>query len=372
MARAAALLVALALAGCPSASETAGDPEPTPEAAVYSVSVAEARTERVVDPVTVTGVVSPRREVTVLAEGSGRVTDLPTRLGQSVARGTTLVQLDPTVARAQLAQARATAAQAAAALELARAENARVQALHAQGATTDSAKDGSDIQVRTAEAQVQAADASVTLAEKALSDTTLRAPFSGTLSGVHLELGAVIAPGTPSFGLVDLSEVVVEAGISGREVPLVSEGQPVLVRVPSLGERTFEGAVLAVAPSSDPRTRTWPVEVSIPNADGALRGGMVARVEIVVGERQGVLVPDGAVVESPEGDRVFVITGTTAQEREISLGRSSGGKVELRTGVEPGELVAVLGSQRLSNGATVSIYDMGEPAAKATLPSTAE
>lgn len=364
-ARRAPLLLVLLL-GCPAAS-TSEDP-PTPAAAVFSVSTAEARADTVVDPVIVTGVVEPRRDVTVLSEGSGRVLELPARLGQTVAKGQVLARLDAVIAQARLDQAEAQAEQAAAALELTETDAARTADLHAQGATTDRDKDASAIQLRSAKAQLQAAQASVTLARRAVEDTAIRAPFAGAVSGVHLEVGAVIAPGTPAFGLVDLSEGLVSAGISGREVPLVEEGQPVLVRVPSLGERTFEGSVRAVAPASNPQTRTWPVEVAIPNPDGELRGGMVARVEIVVGERQGVLVPDGAIVEGTQGAKLFVVQGDVAVQRAVSLGRSADGEVEVRTGVSAGELVAVLGSQRLSDGASVSVYDMGEPAATGLPP----
>ena len=356
-ARALALLAALALLpGCPTAADEPVTPAPAP---VISVSTAAATTSRIVDPVIVTGVVGPRREVMVMAEGSGRVISMPARLGLTVPRGAVLAQLNADVADARLDQALAQAEQAAAGLELAQADNARARSLHSQGATTDRDRDTSNIQVRTAQAQLQAAEAAVKLGKRSLADATLRAPFAGEISDVRLELGAVIGPGTPAFGLVDLSEVLVSAGVSGREVPLVAEGQAVVVRVPSLGERAFDGTVRAVSPASDPRTRTWAVQVRIPNEDRALRGGMVARVEIVVGERQGVLVPDGAVLEGVDGPELFVVQGDIARARAVTLGRASQGSVEVRTGVEAGELVAVLGSQHLSDGAKVSVYALG-------------
>ncbi len=363
-ARALLLLALLALPGCPTASAPAAE-EPI-ESPTISVSAATARDGRIVDPVTVTGVVGPRREVVVMAEGSGRVTQLPARLGDRVSSGDVLARLAADVPEARLDQALAQAAQAAAALELAVSDNERAHSLHVQGASTDRDLVASDISVRTARAQLQASDAAVKLARRGVADTTLRAPFDGSISSVSIELGAVIAPGTPAFGLVDLSEAVVSAGVSGREVSLVEPGQPVLVRVPSLGERAFEGTVGAVSPSSDPRTRTWGVEVRIPNDDRALRGGMVARVEIVVGERTGVLVPDGAVVEGTDGPRAYVLVDGLAQVRDLSLGRSTDGLVEVRSGIEAGEQVAVLGSQRLSDGAPVSIYALGGPPSEDT------
>lgn len=359
-------LASFLLVGCPAASP---EEEPTPApVAVVSVSAEAARFARIVDPVIVTGIIGPKREVTVMAEGSGRVVALPGRLGLPVSKSAVLARLDTGIVDPQLDQALAQADQAAAGLELAQAENSRAIELHEQGASTDRDRDHASIQTRTQQSQLQAAEAAVKLARRAVSDATIRAPFGGELSSVHIELGAVIAPGTPAFGLVDLSEALVSAGISGREVPLVKEGQSVVVRVPSLGERTFEGTVSAVSPSSDPRTRTWAVEVRIPNDDRALRGGMVARVEIVVGEREGVLVPGGAVVESTEGPRVFVLVDKLAEERAVTLGRATGGDIEVRTGVEAGEMVAVLGSQRLSDGAHIDVYEFGGAKTTDVLP----
>lgn len=349
-----ALLIGLLLAGCPSADEAAED-----EAVerVVSISASTAATDVVVDPVIVTGVVKPKREVVIAAEGSGRVIDLPAALGRRVARGEELARLDSAVQRAQLDQARAQADQAAAGLELAEAELARVQELHGQGASTDRDLEAASIQVRTSRAQHTAAAAAVRLAERAVSDTTLRAPFAGTISMVRLELGALVGPGTAAFGLVDLSETKIGLGVAGREVPLLQEGQPARVRIPSLGEQGFEGRLTAISPTTDPRSRTWPVEVTVPNPAGVLRAGMVARVQIVVGERQAVVVPEGAVVEG-DTPRVFVVEGDLAVERRVDLGRSADGRVEVRSGVQAGEQVAVLGSQHLSDGVKVSIYAM--------------
>jgi len=345
------------LFGC---SQGAGEEEPTLiPPAIISVSAEAARSASIVDPVIVTGLVKPTREVTVVAEGSGRVVALPGRLGLPVSKSAVLARLDAGVANARLDQALAQADQAAAGLEFAQLEHSRILELHAQGASTERAMDNASVQTRTQQGQLEAAEATVQLARRAVADATIRAPFGGEISSVHTELGAVIGPGTPAFDLVDLSEAVVTAGVSGREVPQVNEGQRVLVRVPSLGERSFHGTVSAVSPSSSPRTRTWAVEVGIPNEDRALRGGMVARVEIVVGERDGVLVPDGAVVESSEGPLVFVLVNNRAEERRVTLGRSTEGDVEVRSGVEAEEVVAVLGSQRLSDGAHIAIYELG-------------
>ena len=347
--------------GCPSAAEIAA-----PEVErVVSISAAAAVTATVIDPVIVTGVVKPVRSVVIASEGSGRVVDLPARLGLVVTKGEALARLDSGVQTARLDQARAQADQGAAALELAEAEHRRAQELHDQGAATDRDLQAAGIQVRTARAQDTSAKAAVRLAERAVTDATIRAPFAGTISMTQLELGALVGPGTPAFGLVDLSEVRVGLGVAGREIPLLAAGQGARVRVPSLGEAGFDGRVTAISPTTDPRTHTWPVEVTVLNPTGVLRAGMVARVQIVVGERSAVVVPEGAVIEG-DRPRVFVIEDDVAVERQVVLGRSQRGRVEILDGVQPGDIVSVLGSQHLSDGVSVSVYAMPDADAGAS------
>ncbi len=349
--------------GCPPAEES----EDAPVERVVSISVATATAQTVFDPVVATGVVKPLREVVISAEGSGRVVDLPAQLGRRVARGEELARLDSGIQRAQLDQAKAQADQASAGVELAETELGRVEELHSQGASTDRDLQGATIQARTARAQLTAAEASVRLAERALANATIRAPFAGTISMVRLELGALVGPGTPSFGLVDLSDAKIGLGIAGREVSLLAEGQSASVRIPSLGERGYQGRVSAISPTTDPRTHTWPVDVTVPNPSGELRSGMVARVQIVVGERTGVVVPEGAVQEGDE-PRLFVIEENLAVKRLVTLGRSADGDVEIRDGLQAGEQVAVLGSQHLSDGVKVSIYEMPDDGAGTLIP----
>lgn len=360
--------IGLLLPGCPDVEEAE---EPLVER-VVPVSVGTATSKTVVDPVVVTGIVKPLREVVIAAEGSGRVVDLPAQLGRRVARGEELARLDSGVQRAHLDQARAQADQAAAGLELAEAELGRAEGMHQQGASTDRDLQAVTIQVRTARAQLNAAEASVRLAERALADTAIHAPFGGTISVVRIELGALVGPGTPAFGLVDLSSAKIGLGIAGREVSLLAEGQSAAAQIPSLGERGFVGQVTAISPTTDVRTHTWPVEVTVPNPDGELRAGMVARVQIVVGERAGVVVPEGAVVEG-DAPVVFVIEGDVAVARLVDLGRSADGEVEILTGVLAGEQVAVLGSQHLSDGVKVSVYAMPDgDAGSSVLPAAQE
>jgi membrane fusion protein (multidrug efflux system) len=356
------LLLSLVVACAPPAPPAG---EATPADRAIPVATELVREGTVADPVQVTGTVVPSREAMISAEGAGRVLAVEAGLGDDVARGAVLARLDATIAEAQLDQARANLRAGAARLDLARSGLARADELLAEGATSHSARFSSSIDVESAEAGVDAAKAGVTLAERAVSDARIRAPWAGTVAAVALDEGALIGPGTPAFKLVALDPLRVEAGVPARDVGLVQPGQIVRLTFPAEPGPPREGVVARVGPEADPRSRTFPVEIEVPNPDRTLRSGMVARAEIVVGERQGVtLVPEGAVVAT-DPPAVYAIADGRARRVEVQLGRAWQGFVEVSGGVAPGESVATLGRQHLSDGCRVTDYDLAPAAEEA-------
>lgn len=352
------LLVLLLLAACESPAPEAE--EATPEERIVPVAVAPARTGLVADPVLGTGTIVPSRAVVVSAEGSGRVLKVSVKLGDRVERGQIIARLDAEIQGAQLEQARANQRAAAAMQALAQARANRADTLLPQGATTPSEQFAASQDLAAATAQADGAAAAVTLAERAAADAAVRAPYGGRVAQVMLDEGALIGPGTPAFRLVDLDPITVRLGVPARDVALVRAGQPATVEVTSLPGERYLGEVSHVGPEADASSRTYPVEINLPNPDGALRSGMVARVEVIVGEREGaVLVPESAIVaERPP--IMFVVQDGVAQRREVTLGRIADGEVEVRAGVAAGEQVATLGRQHLSDGTRVSVYTLGD------------
>jgi membrane fusion protein (multidrug efflux system) len=351
--------VASVLVGCPSGGEGEATPQ---EERIYSVAVEVADAGIVVDPVQVTGTIHPRRDVVIAAEGSGRVIDVSVALGDRVEKGTVLARLDSGVQRAQLDNARAGLRRSKALLALSEAGFKRSQALIEGAATTTSQHFAAGIDVESANAGVDAARAQLSLAERVLADAAIRAPFTGTIAALHIELGALVGAGTPAFRLVDLTRVVVSVGIPAREISRVEIGQPVAIHVPAIAMDVDGGTVTHIGPEPDPRTRSYPAEIEVDNAAGRLRSGMVARVDIVVAERAAVLVPEDAVVDD-DPPHVFVIEDGIAHKHDVVLGRLVNGRYEARSGVKRGDRVATYGKQHLSDGVSVEPYDLPEATA---------
>jgi len=351
------LLCLVLLTACnpssPEEAKAAIDSEPA-----IPVATQTARLGPVRSTVGLTGTLSALHEVVITAEGAGRVVALGTVLGQQVEQGQALAHLEDIVERAQAAQAEAQLRQSEASLGLAAADFARNDRLHSQGAVSELQHEQARVREETASAAAAAARAGLQLAQQSLRNTVIRAPFTGTVASVQLELGALVAPGTPAFQLVAIEKIKVDGGVPAREVGMLQSDQQVRVTVPTLGGETFEGTLAHVGPAPDPRTRTYPIEVHVDNVEGRLRPGMVARLEVIIGQRDdAVLVPETAVIEGEERV-VFVVEGDVARKRTVTLGQSDEGTVEVREGIAAGETVVTLGRQHLSDGSLIQRYEL--------------
>jgi Cu(I)/Ag(I) efflux system membrane fusion protein len=153
--------------------------------------------------------------------------------------------------------------------------------------------------------------------------------------------GQRVMPGDVLFRLADHSVVWAMVDVAERDLAAVAEGQPVVVRVRSLPERTFPGTVALVFPHLNPATRTVRMRIELPNDDHALRPDMYAEAEIDTGTGKPILaVPDSAVIDSGARQVVVVDRGEGRFEpRPVKLGRRGAGYVEIRDGVKDGESV---------------------------------
>lgn len=335
-----ALGVAAGAAAC--SGDARADAPDASAATPVRVQPAEHDTGRAV--IRAGGVTEPRATADLAFQAPGRVVAVTVDEGTRVARGQLLAAVDPTDYR--LAYAQAELARARQANELARANQ-----LRGSGAIAPNDFDQRDTDARQA---AVARD----LAAKRLADTRLVAPFAGMIARKAVEVGATAGTGATVLTLVDLTEVEVRVGVSEGDVGQVRIGQPAVVDVPALG-RSFGGRVAHVGVVADPASRTYAVKVALPNAAGALRGGMVATVLLPTGRaRDAVVVPAAAVARDPDGvTRVFVYAPAERRvhARRVEVGAARGAGVEIARGLAAGEPVVVAGQQHLRDGAAVAV-----------------
>jgi multidrug efflux pump subunit AcrA (membrane-fusion protein) len=211
--------------------------------------------------------------------------------------------------------------------------------------------------LRRQEAEWQGALAEEELAHLSLEDHLIRAPFSGLIDQVHVEVGAWVKKGGPVLDLVDASKLDVVALVPEDRIHQVPLGTQTSCDFPSVeGAITLTGTVASLGPRADLQGRTVPVLVRIENPTGRIRAGMSARVKIPLETpRERILVPKDAVLRSSHGPpRVVLVVDGKAQPREVELGISWGPWLEVVKGLKLGDVTVVRGNERLRPGQEVS------------------
>ncbi len=210
--------------------------------------------------------------------------------------------------------------------------------------------------IRAAEANVEAARAQISIAEQAIVDTVIRAPFSGFISERHVAVGEFVSTATFIATLLRTNPIKIQIQIAEADVPNVMIGRSVSIAVEAYPDRRFAGVVTAVNPAVDPTSRSAVVEASIENSDNALRTGMFASARISKeGGSNGVFVPKTAVYnhQATQSFRGFVIEEGVAKLRVLQLGPEEGDSIQILNGITVDEIVAISNLELLYEGARV-------------------
>lgn len=189
-------------------------------------------------------------------------------------------------------------------------------------------------------------------------NSEIKSPISGVVTARNFENGDLFAS-MPILHIMQIDKLKVMANVSEQYYPNVKVGQSVDITVDIFPGETFEGKVTRINPALDAATRTFGVEITIPNKNERLRPGMYARATFNMGKRNGVMVDDVAVQKQIGSSEryVYVIKDGVAEFRLIRDGRRVGSKIDIVEGLEAGEKVATTSFMRLSNGAKVEIIN---------------
>ncbi len=211
--------------------------------------------------------------------------------------------------------------------------------------------------INVARAQVNQAKAALETARTYLDDSTIRAPFDGVIIGKYVNVGEMVGMSRVLFREVDISRVKVEADIPENEFAWTKVGAPAFIAVDAYLGDEFRGAVTLVNPSIDPMTRTFHVELEIPNPDKRLKPGMFARVRIQVRQERKPGVPMEALSRLPGTGvfYVFAVVDGKAQKRNVVLGLREGNWTVVEEGLSVGDQVVVAGPADLQTGTPVTV-----------------
>lgn len=345
------VLLVSGLAAC-GGGEDEGAGAPAPSVPV-DVVLAERDTVSVVVPSV--GGLEANARVRVAAEISGRVTEINFEEGGEVREGDVLVRIGDQELEASLEAAEATLERMRSEAENLQRQVERNEELLERGAISQQAYDDLRTRHESARAGLREAEAQVRLARERLEDATVRAPFDGRVGERDVDRGAYVAPGDPLFLVVDDDPLEIEFSVPERYVGRLELGDPVALTVRSREDTTFRGRVTYMSPVVDPVNRTLKLKARVANPGGALRAGQFADVELDIETRpDALMVPEAALVPRQEGAEVFLVRDGRAHPVTVTTGVRQPGRVQLLSGVEPGDSVVVAGQQRLQEGTPVT------------------
>ncbi|HEX5130064.1 MAG TPA: efflux RND transporter periplasmic adaptor subunit, partial [Usitatibacter sp.] len=298
------------------------------------------------------GSLAPVVQTAVKSKVPGEVTRVLVREGEAVKDGQLLAQIDVTDLQSRVDAQLAGLEEARARLVIAEKNRMNNQQLLRQKFISQNAYDTIESTFEASAASARSQEAQLRIARKALDDAAVRAPFAGIVASRTVHPGEKVGVDHPMFTLVDLARMEIEAPAPAFEIPAVRPGQHATFRVEGF-ERAFEGKVERINPTTEANSRAITLYISVANPDGALKGGMFAKGQIVLDKSEAAaVIPSTAVREEAGQSYVFTIEGGKVVKRAVRIGAGEPqqGLVEVKSGLEQGLTVVSARVSGLKDG----------------------
>ena len=388
-------------AAAPAAASTA-NASPVPVSSVAAVK------REIPIFVEASGSLTPYESTDVAPDVPGKVVSTPVDAGKFVKKGQVIARLDDRDARLSVERAEAAVKQAEASvkqqkatlgiaggqqldptkvaevqsakaeLDLARANEARYRNLVETGDVPQAQYDEYRARAETAqrayeaavaraksggagidmqESALASARAQLGIAKKALADTVIVAPLSGSVSSRPTAVGEWVTTSSVIATIVQNRDLKLMLQVSESDASRIKIGLPVTLHVQAYADREFGGKITEVIPTLDTTSRALVAVVQVPNGDGALKPGMFATGRVIEPSagNLGVLVPKEALIRAASGTSiVYVIHDNHAEARTVQTGQEVDGMIHIVEGVKEGEEVATSGADKLSDGAPIT------------------
>lgn len=377
---------------------------------IIPVQVARVERGEIKSFLTVSGLIEPKEIVRVFAKSIGQAKEVLVQEGTRVEKDDILMRLDDEQIRLQVAQAKANLDVAEASLERIKAgarpqeinqaeaavrqakinldsadENyQKMQKLFSEGAISeqqlDQAKNHFEIvqaqyevasesyklvsegaspeDIKTVEAQVRQAQSALELARSQLNNSIVRAPISGSVTGISVKTGELVSSAMPLLSIMDSNELFLKTGISEKDIAAVHIGQDTEILIDAFPEVKFSGEVASKGVIVDPTSKTMEIKIKIVEPHVDISPGMFARGNILIAHNPDTLtIPSTALTRRVEGLFVFVLDKNedTVSKRPIITGITEGNQVEIIDGLQEDEIIVILGNIAIEEGERVRV-----------------
>lgn len=323
-------------AGAPAPGKAGGPPG----GFAIGVETVRVATSVFVDDVAAVGSLKSNESVVLRPEIAGRIAAIHLREGMPAAKGAVLVALDASTQAAELRQAEAN-------LALSQANHRRTEELYEKKFVSARARD-------EAAANLKVLEAAVALAQARLQKTQIRAPFAGIVGIRNVSVGDYVKEGQELVNIEDIGALKADFRLPESYLSRLRKGQSVEVSTDAMPGQTFKGTLDAIDPLLDASGRAISLRARLENPDLKLRPGMFVRVRLAFGgERQGLAVPEEALVPAGDDNFVFRVSEGKAQRVMVKVGQRRDATVEITEGLKAGDEVVSAGQLKLRDGVPV-------------------
>ncbi len=349
------------------ANQSASAPAKKKAGRVINVDVTQARIGPIREELLLTGSLKPKETVDVNPKITGRIERIHYLVGDRVAAGDVLAELEADELRQQVMRSEASRAVAAANVSSREAQQANAQAaldraqlLFDQDLLSPQEFEQSLTSLDVLKAEVELAEAQLQQAQAELNELRIRLEGSKVYSPMHavvserfVDPGALVTPNTPMLQVVNLSTMVTRGNVPERYVENLAVGSLTEVNVDAIPGQQFEGRVARIAPVLDAATRSAVIEIDIANASHVLKAEMFARITLDLGStREATLIPRDGLVYRGQQPGVYIVPEQADRPifRVIETGLTREGQVEVLANLDPGTRIVGRGATMLRDG----------------------
>ncbi|WNG54217.1 efflux RND transporter periplasmic adaptor subunit [Archangium gephyra] len=345
------------LSGCDRGSPQAQQPQEKAPVVLGPDDVVRVEPRKLESGPVLSGTLQARRAATMRAEVQGAVLEMLVEQGQKVKKGQLLARIEDTSLQDQLIAARSAVRVARSGLRVARSEEERNRKLADAGVITRRELARVELARFQAQAQLSEAEARLALARQQVGRTRIRAPFAGVVSERLASAGDIVQPGTALYTVIDPTSLRLEASVPAAQLSVLEPGVGVDFNVAGFGDRSFEGRIEQVNPAVDPGTGQVRLYVALPNTEQVLLTGLSAEGRVAALRREVPAVPVSAVDVRAEPPTVLRVKDGRVERVQVKLGMTDELErlVELRSGVQPGDVLLRTSSGDVAEGTPVEL-----------------
>ncbi len=341
------LVLILSLAGCSGDDKAKAPPPHTVQAQVSVI-----QPDEVIATSATTGTVVAQDSVQVASRLMGYIRDIAVVEGQAVKKGQRLFSIDPLDIEGAVAQARLGLQQAEEAMQNAKADFDRFENLYKDEVVSRQQYEKMKLNHAIATARAAQAKAGLATAQGQMRYATVTAPIDGVITQKLANEGDIAAPGQPLLRLENVARLQVATAVPEALYRGIKAGDVVPVEVDGV-DKPISAKVTRLNPAADPMSHSYTIKLDL--AAPGLRSGAFARVLFPTGRRSVLTVPRAAVLERAGITGVFVVDAQgMAQYRMVRLGQEAEGRVEVLSGLNPGERVVTGNAAAVNNGDKVA------------------